>query len=84
MSASELNTYVGDYDDIKIKLCEGRLTFQKGDQMVYSLTPFNGDTFIIDGIAYMRLKFAREQNGRASNLIRVYENGMERKTMRTR
>ncbi|QMW02494.1 S41 family peptidase [Spirosoma foliorum] len=76
-----LDSYAGDYADMKIRINEGRLTFQKGKQMIYRLTPINSETFLVEGMPYLRLKFIKENN-RVSTLIRVYDNGMERKSNR--
>lgn len=79
---TSLKNYAGDYADMKISVNNDHLTFQKGTQMTYTLTPVSDDTFLVEGMPYLRLKFVKEKDG-ASTLIRIYENGMERKSKRS-
>lgn len=83
LATQDLQGYEGDYGDMKIRLNNGFLTFQKGVQMIYRLTPMKQDLFLVDGMPYLRLMFNRE-NGAVNNLVRVYDNGMERRTTKSK
>lgn len=84
LTTQNLQTYEGDYGDMKIRMSKGFLTFQKGIQMIYTLIPMSKDQFLIKDMPYMRLLFKRDTGEAIISLIRIYDNGIERKTAKSK
>ena len=78
---SLLESYAGNYGDIKITFEEGSLYFQNGKQMKYKLTGMADDLFFIDEISYMKIKI-KQENGKTTGLTRLYEDGSARKQVK--
>ena len=72
----------GLFGDISISMQNAELLYRKGMGAIYHLIPQSGDTFVVDELSYLRVRF-NESDGKIVSLTRFYEDGSERTAART-
>lgn len=77
-----LKTYTGVYGDRKVTLEKGVLQYQRTGPK-YRLTPLTETLFAVEGLDYFRAEFVVKQ-GKAVELIGLYDNGERQTSPRTK
>jgi len=77
-----LATYAGVYGERKVMLENGALFYQRTGPK-YRLVPLTGTLFAVEGLDYFRVEFV-VKNGKAVELIGVYDNGDRQPSPRTK
>jgi len=71
----ELQPFVGTYGPRTITFEDGQLYYQREERPKYRLIPMGNDTFILDGLDYFRIQFAKDESGAVTEIIGMYDNG---------
>jgi C-terminal processing protease CtpA/Prc len=74
LDEKKFKDFVGVYGPRKITLEDGQLYYQRDNRPKMKMIPMSEDMFMLDDLAYFRLKFIRE-NGRIVALEGHYDNG---------
>jgi hypothetical protein len=69
-----LKSYAGKYGPRTLIYENGHLYYQREGRAKYQLIPMSEDTFMMDGLAYFRLK-VNVKDGKAISLTGMYDNG---------
>jgi hypothetical protein len=77
-----LKTYVGVYGERKVVLENGALFYQRTGPK-YRLAPLTGTLFAAEGLDYFRVEFV-VKDGKAVEIIGIYDNGTRDSSPRTR
>jgi hypothetical protein len=77
LSSSQLKAYAGTYGPRRIWHEDGSLWYQREDRPKFRLIPMGDDTFLIEELDYFRLKFAKDEKGRVTQVIGMYDNGFQ-------
>jgi hypothetical protein len=75
LNEAALNAFVGVYGPRKISLENGMLYYQREGRPKYKLMPMGEDTFMLEGLDMFRLKFKRDDSGKVTELVGMYDNG---------
>jgi len=70
-----MRSYVGVYGPRTITFESGQLYYQREDRPKYRMIPMAPDLFRFDEIDYFRLQVVIDENGRATELRGIYDNG---------
>jgi len=76
---SSLIEYTSEYQDRRITLEEGHLTYQRKDQPGQRLTAMARDLFSFSdpGMFYVRIRFERDETGAVIALVLLYDTGQK-------
>lgn len=78
LSEEELRRFTGDYGPRHVTLENGRLVYRRdGQPQSRVLVPLSRDTFAVEGVGDIQIRFAVEAGGRATNLMIVGPGGVE-------
>jgi len=67
--------YVGTYGPRQVKLEGGTLVYQREDRPVYKLIPAGDDMFLLDGLDFFQIRFERDDSGRVTRFVGLYDDG---------
>jgi hypothetical protein len=81
LAEQTLRGYAGSYEDRKVTFENGALFYQRTAQK-YRLLPLSSVLFALDGMDTFRLEFTVKE-GRAVEVVGVYENGQREPSKRT-
>ncbi|HJV79181.1 MAG TPA: S41 family peptidase [Paludibacter sp.] len=76
-----LKSYAGNYGERKLIFESGTLFYQRNGTVKSKLIATDSDSFLVDGIDYLRLKMLKE-NGKVIGLIRFYNDGTSRQDLK--
>lgn len=71
----KLPDYAGKYGPRRVVFEDGELFYQRQDSPRHRLIPAGNDLFLLDGLDYFRIQFERDNGGKVTKLIGVYDNG---------
>ncbi|MFC1853338.1 S41 family peptidase [candidate division CSSED10-310 bacterium] len=75
LSLKVLQKFVGDYGERKVWLEKNHLMYQRtGPQ--FKMIPLKENLFALEDLDYFRIKFSLDEQGRITELIGLYDNGM--------
>ena len=57
--------------------------YKRGSQPDHKLVPMGNEMFMLEGLPYFRLRFIRDESGRVTELVGMYDNGVTDSTKRT-
>jgi hypothetical protein len=79
LDESSLQEFAGVFGERKIFVENGILHYQKEDNTPYELVPMAADvfTFVDKGMFYVRVKFHRDESGRITKMILLYDTGQK-------
>lgn len=80
---SILKNYSGNYGDRKVYYENGKLFYQRNGRQKFELTPISEDTFMIKDVGYFRLKFIKDDSGKISEIVGMYDDGKTDSSART-
>ncbi len=83
LTPSQLEGYVGVYGPRRIRLVEGRLTYQREERPASDLIPLGNDRFALRDFESFRIRFERDGSDRVVTLVGLYDSGREEPTTRT-
>jgi len=70
LSADALQRFAGDYGFRHVKLEGGHLTYRNEQRPVtYRLIPISPDTFLVEGIGSVEIRFSSDPEGRVTKLV---------------
>lgn len=75
LTRRELKAYVGSYGPRRIFLEGDALYYQRADRPQHRLTPMGADLFRVGDLEYFRLEFERDEHGRITRVVGLYDNG---------
>ena len=78
-----LKEYEGVYGPRTVFLKGGELMYKRGSQPGHKLVPMGNDMFMLEGLPYFRLRFVRDESGRVTEAMGMYDNGVTDSTKRT-
>ena len=82
LSNDALEVYAGTYGPRKIWVEDGSLYYQREDRPKSRLTPMGNDTFFLEGLDFFRIKFNKDESGKTTELIGLYNDGRSDKNKR--
>lgn len=77
-----LRSYAGSYGERKVYYENGKLIYQRNGKQKFELTPMTEDTFMLKEVDYFRVKFIRDDSGKITELIGIYDDGKTDKSQR--
>ncbi|MHC4943457.1 MAG: S41 family peptidase [Planctomycetota bacterium] len=83
LAEEELKAFTGDYGPRKIFMEDGVLVYQREDRPKYQLIPLGDDLFMLKDLEFFRIQFARNKQGKVTELIGLYDNGHRDSNKRT-
>ena len=83
LTPAQLESYVGLYGPRRIRLVEGKLSYQREDRPTVDLIPLGDDRFALDGTDNFRIRFERDATHRVVTLMGLYDSGREEPSART-
>jgi hypothetical protein len=85
LNPAELAPYTGTFGERRITLKEDILIYQREGAEVYELRPMSQDLFRFEDPAmfYVRLKFLRDDSGRVTAMVLLYDTGQKQECLRT-
>jgi hypothetical protein len=76
LPASVLEDYSGDYGTRKIRITDGRLTYQRSRRATRTMLPLEGqDLFVLEGVDGFRIRFDRDDAGRVIRMVDQWSDG---------
>ncbi|MBN1968265.1 MAG: S41 family peptidase [Candidatus Delongbacteria bacterium] len=71
----DISEFCGVFGPRKIQLEDGKLIYSRGNNPAVAMIPFKKDWFIIEGVAFFRMEFRRNSDGKIDAIIGHYDNG---------
>jgi hypothetical protein len=76
LSESELEGFVGAYGTRKIRLLDGRLTYQRGRRAIRTMVRLEEqDVFVLEGVDGFRIRFERDDSGTIVRMVDIWSDG---------
>lgn len=70
-----MKEYSGNYGERKIYFENGKLYYQRSNRQKFEMTPMSEDTFMLKEIDFFRVKFSRDETGKVTEIIGMYDDG---------
>jgi hypothetical protein len=84
LTREQMEAYAGSYGPREILVEGDGLFYRREGRPRFRLLPLGDDGFMLEGLDYFRIRFSRDESGRVSALIGVYDDGTEDPSRRTR
>jgi hypothetical protein len=75
LAPKQLDDFVGRYDVRRVRREGDHLLYQRGENAPLTMIPMGDDTFRLAGIDYFRIRFERDDRGRVTRLVGMYDDG---------
>ncbi|MBU0983093.1 MAG: S41 family peptidase [candidate division Zixibacteria bacterium] len=75
LDVDDLGQYTGTFGPRRFWIEDGILLYQREGRDPYPMFPMGDDLFGLKGLAYFRVQFERDDNGRVVSLTGKYDNG---------
>ncbi|MDJ0654447.1 MAG: S41 family peptidase [Xanthomonadales bacterium] len=83
LSPLKVGDYPGTYGPRRVWLEDGVLTYQRGQGREYQLAAMDDDLFRLINMDTFRIRFERDDKGKVTTLVGLYDNGTEEPSERT-
>jgi len=77
VSQADLNEFAGDYGNRRIRMDNGRLTYQREKRPVRIMVPVGPNLFLLDGVAGFRTRFETDDKGEIQRMVDMWVIGHE-------
>jgi C-terminal processing protease CtpA/Prc len=75
LSAEDLAQYTGSYGPRRIWHEGDVLWYQREDRPKFKLIPMGVDMFMLEGLAYFRIRFEKDSSGKVARIVGLYDSG---------